>query len=464
MVCDMTARAKGRCLPAAASRSSSSFASSQSHSSGLQPARLGRAVAQQDQAGGGEQHRRQALGQEDPLPAGDAEPAVQRQQMAGDRPADDAGRRADGVEHAHRPAAVAGREPAGHEERDAGEEARLGHAEQETDDDEAGDVGDQGHAGRAQAPEQHDEHDPAPRAQPGEHHVGGHLEQHVAPEERARAEAVGRGAHAQRLVHGQRGERDIEAVEHVDQVGEAEKRHETPCDLAHDGVFTIRHHRILRIRVLLPDRASIATKIGKPPELSSTRIVRAGRAGAPGGTVLRVACTVRGDSNQSEAWPMRIALIHALSHSVPAIVAAFRREWPEATLANLLDDSLVRRPGARRRADPGNDRAFPDAVPLCRNVAAPTASCSPVPPSAPASKPASRDLAPLPVLKPNEAMIEEAVALAGPRARIGLLATFAPTLASMPAEFAAVAPRRDRGAVSRGRGVAGVGPWRCRRA
>jgi hypothetical protein len=46
----------------------------------------------------------------------------------------------------------------------------------------------------------------------------------------------------------------------------------------------------------------------------------------------------------------------------------------------------------------------------------------------------------MPVLKPNEAMIEEAVALAGPAGRIGLLATFAPTLATMPAEFAAVAP------------------------
>ncbi len=38
----------------------------------------------------------------------------------------------------------------------------------------------------------------------------------------------------------------------------------------------------------------------------------------------------------------------------------------------------------------------------------------------------------LPVLKPNEAMIEEAEQIGG---RIGLLATFGPTLASMPPEF-----------------------------
>ena len=44
----------------------------------------------------------------------------------------------------------------------------------------------------------------------------------------------------------------------------------------------------------------------------------------------------------------------------------------------------------------------------------------------------------VPVLKPNEAMIDDAVRAArafGRRGRIGLIATFAPTLASMPAEF-----------------------------
>ena len=40
----------------------------------------------------------------------------------------------------------------------------------------------------------------------------------------------------------------------------------------------------------------------------------------------------------------------------------------------------------------------------------------------------------MPVLKPNEAMVDEAVALAA-GGRIGLIASFAPTLASMPAEF-----------------------------
>jgi hypothetical protein len=43
----------------------------------------------------------------------------------------------------------------------------------------------------------------------------------------------------------------------------------------------------------------------------------------------------------------------------------------------------------------------------------------------------ARDLK-IPVLKPNEAMVEEAEASGG---TVGLMATFAPTLASMPAEF-----------------------------
>jgi Asp/Glu/hydantoin racemase len=44
----------------------------------------------------------------------------------------------------------------------------------------------------------------------------------------------------------------------------------------------------------------------------------------------------------------------------------------------------------------------------------------------------ARAHAPMPVLKPNEAMIEQAVAKGR---KIGLLSTFPPTLASMPPEF-----------------------------
>lgn len=136
---------------------------------------------------------------------------------------------------------------------------------------------------------------------------------------------------------------------------------------------------------------------------------------------------------------MRIALIHALTHSIAPIVTTFGRLWPEARLVNLLDDSLsadLARAGALTPAM--TDRFLTLARYSARNGADGILfTCSAFGPCIDAC---ARELAPMPVLKPNEAMIEEAVATAGPSARIGLVATFAPMLASMPPEFTAVAP------------------------
>jgi hypothetical protein len=126
----------------------------------------------------------------------------------------------------------------------------------------------------------------------------------------------------------------------------------------------------------------------------------------------------------------RIALIHALKHSPPPIEAAFAAAWPEARLMNLLDDSLS--------ADLARDGALTAAMTdrfmkLGRYAAGTGADAILFTCSAFGSciEAVARDLK-IPVLKPNEAMIEEAVASGG---TIGLMATFAPTLASMPAEF-----------------------------
>ncbi|MEK8029799.1 aspartate/glutamate racemase family protein [Ideonella sp. DXS29W] len=144
---------------------------------------------------------------------------------------------------------------------------------------------------------------------------------------------------------------------------------------------------------------------------------------------------------------MKIALIHALRHSPPPIEAAFARLWPQARLMNLLDDSLsadLARDGvltdrmterfltlARYAADAGADgilftcSAFGPCIEACRTR-----------------------LHPLPVLKPNEAMIDEAAAIGGV---VGLLASFAPTLESMPREFPAgitVRPKWAPGALA----------------
>jgi Asp/Glu/hydantoin racemase len=130
---------------------------------------------------------------------------------------------------------------------------------------------------------------------------------------------------------------------------------------------------------------------------------------------------------------MRIALIHALRHSPAPIEAAFRALWPEPQLMNLLDDSLS--------ADLARDGRLSEAMTarfleLARYATGTGAcailfTCSAFGPCIDRVKEAHPDI---PVLKPNEAMIEEAVASGR---RIGLLASFGPTLQSMPSEFPA---------------------------
>lgn len=130
---------------------------------------------------------------------------------------------------------------------------------------------------------------------------------------------------------------------------------------------------------------------------------------------------------------MRITLIHALKHSIAPIEAAFGRLWPEASLMNLLDDSLSRDLARDGTLTPGMTERF---LSLGRYASSTGAdgilfTCSAF---GPCIEAVARELAPIPVLKPNEAMIEDAVAMGG---RIGLLATFGPTLESMPPEFPA---------------------------
>ena len=147
---------------------------------------------------------------------------------------------------------------------------------------------------------------------------------------------------------------------------------------------------------------------------------------------------------------MRVALIHALRHSVAPVEDAFLRLWPEARRVNLLDDSLSADLAAAGALAPAITARI---IALARYAADAGAhgllfTCSAF---GPAIAAAAAALAPLPVLRPNEAMIEAALAAAGSGGRIGLLATFPPTLATMPAEFgtgAAVVPALAEGALA----------------
>jgi aspartate/glutamate racemase len=128
----------------------------------------------------------------------------------------------------------------------------------------------------------------------------------------------------------------------------------------------------------------------------------------------------------------RIALIHALAHSIAPVNAAFERDWPEASRMNLLDDSL----SADLARSGGLDAAMHERFQRLAQYAIDAGAdgilftCSAF---GPCIEAVARRHAGVPVLKPNQAMIDEASAGSG---RLGLIATFAPTLASMPAEFA----------------------------
>ena len=128
----------------------------------------------------------------------------------------------------------------------------------------------------------------------------------------------------------------------------------------------------------------------------------------------------------------RVALIHALAHSIAPINETFALLWPQAQRMNLLDDSL----SADLAASPDGLDARMTArfVALAGYVIGTGAegilfTCSAFGPCIDAAK---RTWPAVPMLKPNEAMIDEAVAAGR---RIGLVASFPPTLASMPAEF-----------------------------
>ncbi len=145
----------------------------------------------------------------------------------------------------------------------------------------------------------------------------------------------------------------------------------------------------------------------------------------------------------------RVALIHALAHSVGPINAEFARAWPACTRMNLLDDSLS--------ADLARGGGVLDARMTARFLALAAYAidtgaqgvlftCSAFGPCIDAVK---ARWPRVPVLKPNEAMIDDVVR-SGAR-RVGLVASFAPTLASMPAEFppgVAVLPVLAEGALA----------------
>lgn len=132
----------------------------------------------------------------------------------------------------------------------------------------------------------------------------------------------------------------------------------------------------------------------------------------------------------------RIALIHATNVAIEPIRLAFGETWPEADLVNLLDDSLSVDRARSAELTPNLARRILDLAAYAHRLGARAIlfTCSAF---GPLIDEAARQL-PIPVLKPNEAMFEEAFAHGS---RIGMVATFAPAIATMTDEFAEDAAR-----------------------
>jgi Asp/Glu/hydantoin racemase len=126
----------------------------------------------------------------------------------------------------------------------------------------------------------------------------------------------------------------------------------------------------------------------------------------------------------------RIVLLHGTPVAVEPIQRSFANRWPGAELVNLLDDSL----SVDRAKDPDlTERMFERFIELggyARRIGADAilVTCSAF---GPAIERMARDLT-VPVLKPNEAMFRAALTAGR---KIGMLATFAPSVGTMTEEF-----------------------------
>lgn len=141
----------------------------------------------------------------------------------------------------------------------------------------------------------------------------------------------------------------------------------------------------------------------------------------------------------------RIMLISALAQSPGPALAAMREEWPEAEAHNLIDDSLAGDFAAIGEISPAIYDRF---ITLGRYAAGTTDGSEPTrgilftcSAFRPAIERVKADLA-IPVITPNEAAFEEALAICranGTGGRIGLLLTFQGSVAPLEEEIGLLA-------------------------
>ena len=126
----------------------------------------------------------------------------------------------------------------------------------------------------------------------------------------------------------------------------------------------------------------------------------------------------------------RIVLLHGTPVAMEPIQRAFATRWPEAEIVNLLDDSLSVDRARDHELTPRMFERFVELGGYAQRLGAEAilVTCSAF---GPAIERMAREL-PVPVLKPNEAMFREAIRRGR---RVGMLATFAPSVLTMTEEF-----------------------------
>jgi Asp/Glu/hydantoin racemase len=134
--------------------------------------------------------------------------------------------------------------------------------------------------------------------------------------------------------------------------------------------------------------------------------------------------------------PNKIYLIHATALAISPVIEVFNTLWPAVRLRNCLDDGLsgdISEEG--KTAASMNERIHQlAAYAVDQGAEGILFTCSAFGTAIDAVKRAH----PIPILKPNEAMIDEAIAYCQPLSgvrRIGLLTTFAPASPSMQKEL-----------------------------
>lgn len=127
----------------------------------------------------------------------------------------------------------------------------------------------------------------------------------------------------------------------------------------------------------------------------------------------------------------RISLIHATPLAIEPVNSAFAEQWPDAEVYNLLDDSLAPDLTKSGRINVAITERFKNLAHYSKETGADAIlfTCSAF---GPAIEQAAKIVTPLITLKPNEAMFREAIFA---YQRIGMIATFQPSVPSMQKEF-----------------------------